>query len=450
MKRILIVDDDAINCMLAKHALVEEYDVVTVNSGREALAFLENEIPDLIFMDIEMPEMDGKTVVRKIKACDEWKKIPVVFLTADNSPITEADCLQCGADDFITKPFVVDVMRQRVAKVLEAHEARKDLEYALDQETLKTYTDALTGLKNRAWLEKQLKHLLKSGHGGTLFMTDLDNFKTMNDTYGHMVGDAVLQNFAESLKQYSKEDDILCRLGGDEFVAFFTDVTDQKTAADIASGIIKTFAEKMGTMGYAGVVSVSIGAKITDGNETFEDLYSDADDTLYFVKENGKNSYHFWSEQGKTSDVELKMIDTDADLDSIHRMISMEQEKDKGAFHVEYDDFKKLYDFSMRCVARNGRHVQTLLFTLSSGNAVMEKPMDDIMEILKQAVISTLRSSDTGAKYSCSQYIVLLMDTDPESGRVAAERVKDRFYQESRLSKSDIKVSYDIQSLASE
>lgn len=132
MKRILIVDDDAINCMLAKHALVEEYDVVTVNSGREALAFLENEIPDLIFMDIEMPEMDGKTVVRKIKACDEWKKIPVVFLTADNSPITEADCLQCGADDFITKPFVVDVMRQRVAKVLEAHEARKDLEYALD------------------------------------------------------------------------------------------------------------------------------------------------------------------------------------------------------------------------------------------------------------------------------------------------------------------------------
>lgn len=281
-------------------------------------------------------------------------------------------------------------------------------------------------------------------------MTDLDNFKTMNDTYGHMVGDAVLQNFAESLKQYSKEDDILCRLGGDEFVAFFTDVTDQKTAADIASGIIKTFAEKMGTMGYAGVVSVSIGAKITDGNETFEDLYSDADDTLYFVKENGKNSYHFWSEQGKTSDVELKMIDTDADLDSIHRMISMEQEKDKGAFHVEYDDFKKLYDFSMRCVARNGRHVQTLLFTLSSGNAVMEKPMDDIMEILKQAVISTLRSSDTGAKYSCSQYIVLLMDTDPESGRVAAERVKDRFYQESRLSKSDIKVSYDIQSLASE
>ena len=447
MKRILIVDDDAINCMLAKHALIEVYEVVTVNSGKEALDFLKKEQPDLILMDIEMPEMDGKTVVRKIKACEEWSKIPVIFLTADISPITEAECLQCGADDFITKPFVVDVMRQRVARILEANEARKGLEQALDQETLKTYTDALTGLKNRAWLEKQLKHLLKTGHGGTLFMTDLDNFKSMNDTYGHMVGDAVLQNFADTLKEYSKEDDILCRLGGDEFVAFFTDVTDREAAAEKAAGVIKTFAGKMGAMGYAGIVSVSIGAKITEGGETFETLYSDADETLYFVKENGKNSYHFWSEQGRETDAELEMIDTDADLSSIHRMISMEQ--DKGAFHVEYDDFKKLYDFSMRCVARNGRNVQTLLFTLSAGGAAINKTLDDIMEVLKQAVISTLRASDTGAKYSCSQYIVLLMDTDVESGKKAAERVIDKFYRESMLSEAEIKVSYDIQSLAS-
>ena len=450
MKKILIVDDDAINCMLAKHALIDEYDVVTVNSGREALQFLKKEIPDLILMDIEMPEMNGKTVVTKIKACKQWSGIPVVFLTADSSPITEADCLQCGADDFITKPFVVDVMRQRVSKVLEAHATRKGLELALDQETLKSYTDSLTGLKNRAWLEKQLTMLLENGHGGTLFMTDLDNFKSMNDTYGHMIGDEVLQSFADALIQYSKEDDILCRLGGDEFVAFFTDVTEQKEAAAIAEGVIKTFAEKMGAMGYAGIVSVSIGARITEGGEGFETLYADADETLYFVKESGKNSYHFWSENAETGNAELKTIETDADLNDIHRMISMEQDKDKGAFHVEYEEFKKLYDFSMRCVARNGRNVQTLLFTLRTDGAASVSSLDDIMENLKQAVISTLRSSDTGTKYSCSQYIVLLMDTDAESGKTAAERVLDKFYGESRLSKSDVKVSYDIQSLASE
>ena len=450
LKKILIVDDDVINCMLAKHALINDYDVITVNSGSEALALLIKEIPDLILMDIEMPEMDGKTVVRNIKAHDAWNKIPVVFLTADSSPITEADCLQCGADDFITKPFVVDVMRQRVSKVLEAHEVRKDLQEALDQETIKSYTDMLTGLKNRAYLEKELKKLLEEGHGGTLFMTDLDNFKSMNDTYGHMVGDAVLQNFADTLKEYSKEDDILCRLGGDEFVAFFTDVTEKSEAADKATGVIKTFAEKMGAMGYAGIVSVSIGAKITKGGEAFETLYSDADDTLYFVKENGKNSYHFWSEQGETIDATLEMIDTDADLNDIHRMISEEQDKDKGAFHVDYEDFKKLYDFAMRSVARNGRNIQTLLFTLRSGGMKSEVSMDDIMEILKQTVISSLRAADTGTKYSCSQYIVLLMDTDLEKGKIAAKRVIDKFYGNHLVMDSGVTVNYDIQSLSSE
>lgn len=450
MKKILIVDDDGINCLLAKHALADNYNVETVNSGAVALSFLEREIPDLILMDIEMPEMDGKTVVKKIKACDAWNKIPVVFLTADTSPITEADCLQCGADDFITKPFVVDVMRSRVARVLEAHDVRKDLEQALDQETIKSYTDALTGLKNRAYLEKELKKLLEEGHRGTLFMTDLDNFKSMNDTYGHMVGDAVLQNFADTLKLHSKEDDILCRLGGDEFVAFFTDVTDINEASEKAAGVIKTFAEKMGVMGYAGIVSVSIGAKIAENGETFETLYGDADDTLYFVKENGKNSYHFWSKDGVVTDIKLQEIDTDAELKDIHRMISEEQDKDRGAFHVEYDDFKKLYDFSMRTVGRNNRNVQTLLFTLSSDKVRAEQSMDDIMEILKQAVITSLRSVDTGTKYSCSQYIVLLMDTDVENGRAVAKRVIDKFYQNERVKFSGIKVNYDIQPLKAE
>ena len=447
MKKVLIVDDDGINCLLAKHALAGDYSVETVNSGAAALNFLENEIPDLILMDIEMPEMDGKTVVKKIKACEAWNKIPVVFLTADSSPITEADCLQCGADDFITKPFVVDVMKSRVARVLEAHDVRKDLEQALDQETIKSYTDALTGLKNRAYLEKELKKLLEGGHRGTLFMTDLDNFKSMNDTYGHMVGDSVLQNFADTLKLYSKEDDILCRLGGDEFVAFFTDVTDRNAASEKAAGVIKTFAEKMGAMGYAGIVSVSIGAKIAESGETFESLYSDADDTLYFVKENGKNSYHFWSKDGAVSDVVLEAIDTDAELEDIHRMISEEQEKDKGAFHAEYDEFKKLYDFAMRTVGRSNRNVQTLLFTLSSGESGTDVSMDDIMEILKQAVITSLRSVDTGTKYSCSQYIVLLMDTDVENGKAVAGRVLEKFNQNENVKASDVKVTFDIQPL---
>ena len=143
----------------------------------------------------------------------------------------------------------------------------------------------------------------------------------------------------------------------------------------------------------------------------------------------------------------MQAIDTDAELEDIHRMISEEQGQDKGAFHVEYDDFKKLYDFSMRTVGRSNRDVQTLLFTLSSGGTNTEVAMDDIMEILKQAVITSLRSVDTGTKYSCSQYIVLLMDTDLENGRAVAGRVLEKFNQNEKVKASGVKASFDIQPL---
>lgn len=448
MKSILIVDDDSINCLLAKHALAQDYRALAVKSGKDALAFLENTIPDLILMDIEMPEMDGKEVVRRIKACEKWATIPVVFLTADVNPMTEAECLQCGAEDYITKPFVPDVMRSRVAKILEAHEFRKDLQMELEKKTLKSLTDALTGLNNRDYLEKELEKLLQTGHTGTLFMTDLDNFKSMNDTYGHMVGDEVLIKFAESLRHYSDEKDIVCRLGGDEFVAFFTDVTDKEIAAGKAAGIIKLFAEKMGALGYAGIVSVSIGAKVTTGDENFEELYSKADETLYFVKENGKNAYHFYDDMKSGLDVTLSEINTTADLDDIHRMMLDSQDDNKGAFHVEYEEFKIIYDFALRCVTRNAQKVQTLLFTLDYSDVDQSKlTPESIMDILKDTVITSLRTVDTGTKYSSSQYIVLLMDTDNENGKSVAERVLNKFYKNEKITAAGVKASFDIQAM---
>ena len=212
MKSILLVDDDYMNCVLAEHALSQDYEVVVRYSGEEALEYLGNNTPDLILMDIEMPIMDGKEVVRRIKEHEDWKSIPVVFLTADSNPLTEAECLSCGADDFITKPFVLDVMKRRVEKVLETCEKRKDLEQLLEENTIKSITDALTGLNNRPFLENELSKILTDYNCGTLFMIDLDNFKKMNDTYGHMVGDDVLRIFAEVLKMYARKEDLLCRL----------------------------------------------------------------------------------------------------------------------------------------------------------------------------------------------------------------------------------------------
>jgi diguanylate cyclase (GGDEF)-like protein len=220
--------------------------------------------------------------------------------------------------------------------------------------TQKSLTDALTGLYNRDYLGQQLQTLLEEGHSGALFMIDLDNFKTMNDTYGHIIGDKTLQYFAEVLRQYAEEKDIVCRLAGDEFVTFYTDTTDRAIIAKKAEGIIKEFSEKMGELGYPGVVSVSIGIMITDGGETFQTLYNKADKSLYFVKNNGKNAYHFYGENKES----LKEINTLADMEAIRHIMEEGLEDSKGAYRVAYSEFKGIYDFVGRYADRKKQKLQ--------------------------------------------------------------------------------------------
>lgn len=135
MKHILIVDDNKTNLVMAKQELSAEYLVTPVTSGAQALLFLERKQTDLILLDINMPEMDGRETMRRIRANAAWSHIPIIFLTADSSPETEAQCLSDGADDFIAKPFVPQVMRSRISKILELHDLRDELEAKLEEKT---------------------------------------------------------------------------------------------------------------------------------------------------------------------------------------------------------------------------------------------------------------------------------------------------------------------------
>ena len=135
MKHILIVDDNKTNLVMAKQELSAEYSVTPVVSGAQALQFLERKHTDLILLDINMPEMDGRETMRRIRANEAWRKIPIIFLTADSAPETEAQCLSDGADDFVAKPFVPNVMKSRISRILELHELRNDLEAKLEEKT---------------------------------------------------------------------------------------------------------------------------------------------------------------------------------------------------------------------------------------------------------------------------------------------------------------------------
>ena len=136
MYHLLIVDDDKINLTAARNALSGTYKVTAVTSGEQALKFLQNNICDLILLDINMPEMDGFQVMSKIREKDILADIPIIFLTADSDPQVESRCLKEGAMDFITKPFVQNVMLSRISRALELEALRQDLEGQLEARTM--------------------------------------------------------------------------------------------------------------------------------------------------------------------------------------------------------------------------------------------------------------------------------------------------------------------------
>ncbi len=135
MKHILIVDDNKTSLASAKSALNDTYKITAVTSGEQALKFLKNSRCDIILLDINMPEMDGFEVMKKIRENSERADIPIIFLTADSDAETESRCLEEGASDFIAKPFVLNVMRSRISRILELDDLRKNLAEKLDERT---------------------------------------------------------------------------------------------------------------------------------------------------------------------------------------------------------------------------------------------------------------------------------------------------------------------------
>lgn len=292
-KHILVVDDNTTNLKYATNILTEYYRVSMAKSGEQALELLKKVIPDLILLDIMMPTMDGYTTFKHIKESSLTSSIPVIFLTADVECESEIKGLKMGAMDYIKKPFEPEIMLSRIEKVLQIDDMRKHL-------TLSAQKDELTNLWNRHYIEAEIrKTALSDDDRGVFMMMDMDNFKAVNDNFGHMMGDAILINMAEVLQKVTKEDDVICRMGGDEFCLFLKGAYPNEECVRIAKEIIAGMDDKLKVINADGYdVSVSIGiAQMPDDGTDYSELYNKADKALYFVKENGKKSYHFYKEK---------------------------------------------------------------------------------------------------------------------------------------------------------
>ena len=429
MKNILIIDDDKLNLATARRVLSAEYKVIPAMKGTQALAYLQNGDCDIILLDINMPEMDGFEVLQKIRQMESCKDIPVIFLTADNDTETETRCFKEGAIDFIAKPFVPEVMRSRIGRALELEELRCSLAERLEQKTRevsdiknKSCQDALTGLWNRVYTEAAVNKMIAQEAKGTLMMIDLDNFKAINDNYGHIEGDRVLKMFADTLRDFSGEEDILCRIGGDEFVVFYKDLTSKSEIGSRAADIISDLCDKLEQCKFETNSSVSIGiAQAPEDAAEFNRLYNCADKALYYVKQNGKNSYHFFSDKLQT---EKKRGEKNVDLNYLREFMNR-ADGGRGVYSLDFESFHHVYNFIHRFVERSRREVQTLLFTIGDNDAQKMDiaEMELALETLEKAIYQSLRRSDVSTRYSSKQIIVILMDVNEVNGDMVAARI---------------------------
>lgn len=214
--KILVVDDEPLNIEVMAGTLEELGEVIFATGGEEALALATQEKPDIIILDIMMPEMDGFEVCRRLKNTPETESIPVIFATALSDNTDETMGFNVGAVDYVTKPIVAPVVLARVKNHLQLKHYRDYLETI-------AFIDGLTGIPNRRNFDDHIhaewQRAIRSKTELSLLLIDIDHFKQYNDTYGHQAGDACLALIGKSLSSsVHRPGDQVARYGGEEFV----------------------------------------------------------------------------------------------------------------------------------------------------------------------------------------------------------------------------------------
>ena len=281
---ILIVDDVASNIQTLAAILKDEYQVKVAISGKRALEIMSQEpMPDLVLLDVEMPQMNGYEVLEKLKSSQLTENVPVIFVTGNVTTEDEEKGLLLGAVDYITKPVRPAIVKARVKTQTILKVQRDELLYI-------ALHDKLTGLFNRYYLTEtgDLKFASAKRHGNemSVIMCDIDYFKAVNDNHGHLCGDKILQAMGTLLQDKVRADDFSSRYGGEEFaIVLWKCNADaaRKKADEIRIALSEIEIDSVKVTASFGIV------QLNEGHQNFEALLKDADEALYRAKESGRN-----------------------------------------------------------------------------------------------------------------------------------------------------------------
>ena len=295
MKRLLLVDDDVESLAVARARLADDgIEIVCATDGRAAIEAAKSQNPDLILLDLDMPDMPGFEVCRILTADPVSCMIPILFLSGSATSEDKVHGLDLGAVDYITKPFDNFELRARVRAAMRTKQLQDFLiEYA--------HVDPLTGLPNRRALMDRLRieWARMQRHGGKLsfIMADIDCFKRVNDTYGHSIGDKVLQEVARTIAGQCRIHDLPTRYGGEEFAVVVPDEC-VSGAARLAERCREEI-EKVHLPGKGNPIcpTASFGVADATGVASPEALVDRADRALYRAKAAGRNRVAMDAEQ---------------------------------------------------------------------------------------------------------------------------------------------------------
>jgi len=291
-KSILIVDDSEFHCRYLSGILNDKYIVNTVKNGRDAIALAcSDDPPDLILLDVIMPEISGYEVCKKLKKMEKTKNIPIIFITGKIDEEDEIHAFELGAVDYISKPFNAILVQARVNTQIKLKGYQDYLESI-------SFLDGLTQIPNRRkfdhYFELMWNVALRQNSEISVIMMDIDYFKLFNDTYGHQVGDECLKTIAQQLeKTVTRKTDFVGRYGGEEFVCVLpnTNLEDAFMVAEkMRQAIVELKIPHEGSK-ISNIVTISLGIASTtpQKGEKRSSIIEKADKALYHSKELGRN-----------------------------------------------------------------------------------------------------------------------------------------------------------------
>lgn len=290
---ILVIDDSEMERALLEKYLKDSFYIKMCENAEMGMAYLndhKSEV-DMILVDYMMPGMNGLEFLQLCKSDEELQRIPKIMITSNERARDQVQAFQAGAYDYLLKPLIPELVRIRIGHAMELNNRIRSTEVQKQVYQHEAQIDQATGVYNKITFQHFVEqHLLQSKGQNALLIIDIDNFKSVNDTYGHLVGDEVIKLIASELSGNFRTSDLVGRFGGDEFTVFMKDIPDRrlarKKAKEVVDAVTKHCDKKLGI-----TVTVSIGVGYSKPTDQFEELFGRTDDALYDAKTTGKGKF---------------------------------------------------------------------------------------------------------------------------------------------------------------